>query len=148
MQLNRSTDIALRVLMYTAAKDGRRTIDELADALAVPRHHLAKVVQRLQRLGLLTTVRGRGGGVELEPTARRIGVGTVVRRLEPDDEVVQCDDPPCPLRGQCRLRSAFRRAHEAFLRSLDEVTLADLVDGETGPVLLTIGLSPGDPGAR
>ncbi|CAM2795244.1 Rrf2 family transcriptional regulator [Saccharomonospora xinjiangensis] len=148
MQLNRSTDIALRVLMYVAAKDGRRTIDELADALAVPRHHLAKVVQRLQRLGLLATVRGRGGGVELAPTALRTGVGSVVRKLEPADEVVQCDEPPCPLRGQCKLRAAFRRAHEAFLRSLDEMSLADLVNEGNGPVLLTIGWSPGEPGAR
>jgi Rrf2 family nitric oxide-sensitive transcriptional repressor len=148
VQLNRSTDIALRVLMYTAAKDGRRTVDELAAALSVPRHHLAKVVQRLQRLGLLATARGRGGGVELEPGARRVGVGTVVRRLEADDEVVQCDDPPCPLRGQCQLRSAFRRAHDAFLRSLDEVSLADLVADDAGPVLLSIGWSSGDTGAR
>ncbi|WP_007024946.1 RrF2 family transcriptional regulator [Saccharomonospora iraqiensis] len=146
MQLNRSTDIALRVLMFIAVRDGRHRVDDLAEALAVPRHHLAKVVQRLQHTGLLTTVRGRSGGVELEPGAREIPVGTVVRWFEGDDEVVGCEDPPCPLRGGCRLRSALHRAHEAFLRSLDEVSLADLVHDPTGPVLLTIGRRPGDTG--
>jgi Rrf2 family nitric oxide-sensitive transcriptional repressor len=48
------------------------------------------------------------------------------------------DDPPCPLRAACRLRSALRQAQEAFFASLDGVTVASLVDAPTGPVLLSL----------
>ncbi|TVT51466.1 Rrf2 family transcriptional regulator [Amycolatopsis cynarae] len=140
MQLNRATDIALRVLMLTAAHQERQTVDELAEALSVPRNHMAKVVQRLQRLGLLSTTRGRAGGVDLAEGAVETTVGAVVRALEGEQEVVDCDDPPCPLRGACRLRGALHRAHSAFLASLDEVRLADLVRPPGGPVPLTLGL--------
>lgn len=139
MQLNRATDIALRVLMLTAADRERQTIDELAHALAVPRNHMAKVVQRLQRLGLLSTTRGRAGGVELADGAVETTVGAVVRAFEGEREVVGCDDPPCPLRGACRLRGVLHQAHQAFLASLDTVRLADLLGPPGGPVLLTPG---------
>jgi Rrf2 family nitric oxide-sensitive transcriptional repressor len=52
--------------------DDRLTIDEPAESLAVPRHHLAKAVQRPQHLGLLETVRGCSGGVCLVAAAHRL----------------------------------------------------------------------------
>lgn len=141
MQLTRGTDIALRVLMLTATRSGLSTVDELATALAVPRNHLAKVVQRLARKGLLLTVRGRSGGLRIAPEALQWSVGQVVRDFEGEDEVVDCENPPCPLRGACRLRSALRRAHEAFLAELDRVPLHSLVGPPTGDLLSLLPLA-------
>ncbi|MEU4804010.1 Rrf2 family transcriptional regulator [Actinosynnema sp. NPDC023587] len=135
MRLTRGTDIALRVLMLTATRSGLSTVDGLAEVLAVPRNHLAKVVQRLARLGLLVTVRGRSGGLRIAPEALTWSVGQVVRDFEGDGEVVACDHPPCPLRGACRLRSALRRAHDAFLAELDAVPLHSLVGPPTADLL-------------
>ncbi|HKS45021.1 MAG TPA: Rrf2 family transcriptional regulator [Amycolatopsis sp.] len=133
--MTRATDIALRALMLAAVKDEQTTVDELAAALSVPRHHLAKVVQRLAQRDLLTTTRGRTGGLRIAPGAAGWSVGQIVRDFESDLDVVDCEDPPCPLRGACRLRSALRRAHEAFLSELDGVTLADLIAPPTGALL-------------
>ncbi|MFC6085272.1 RrF2 family transcriptional regulator [Sphaerisporangium aureirubrum] len=140
MRLNRSTDIGLRVLMLGAARDRLLTIDEMAESLVVPRHHLAKVVQRLQHLGVLETVRGRSGGVRLAASARTASVGGLVRELEGATEVVDCEgDPPCPLNRGCLLRGALRRAQEAFYASLDPITVGDLTAPPTRQVLLELG---------
>jgi len=140
VRLNRSTDIGLRILMLGAARPGRLTIDELAEALAVPRHHLAKVVQRLQRLGLLETVRGRSGGVRLAATAGTASIGAVVRELEGAAEVVDCEgETACPLSQGCRLRAALGRAQEAFFATLDPITVGDLAAPPTRQVLLSLG---------
>ncbi|WP_405095240.1 RrF2 family transcriptional regulator [Micromonospora sp. NBC_01412] len=139
MKLNRSTDMALRIAMLTAASQARTTVDELAEQLALPRSHVAKVVQRLQRIGVLVTIRGRSGGVAIAEAAGEVTVGAVVRAFEGDDEVVSCEQPACPLVAGCRLRGQLRRAQEAFLAVLDEMRLGDLVDGPTGPLLLTLG---------
>ncbi|MCY1145644.1 Rrf2 family transcriptional regulator [Actinoplanes sp. Pm04-4] len=140
MRLNRSTDIGLRVLMLGAARDDLLTIDELAASLAVPRHHLAKVVQKLQHLGLLETVRGRSGGVRLAAVARDSSVGGLIRELEGETEVVDCSgDPGCPLSQGCRLRGALKRAQEAFYASLDPITIGDLTAPPVRQVLLSLG---------
>ncbi|MFG2009582.1 RrF2 family transcriptional regulator [Micromonospora sp. NPDC048868] len=140
MKLNRSTDMALRIAMLAAANPRRMTVDELSDQLGLPRNHVAKVVQRLQRLGVLVTIRGRSGGVAFAEDGGRTTVGHVVRAFEGDDEVVSCDEPACSLRAACRLRGELRRARDAFLAVLDDVTLGELVAGPTGPALLALGL--------
>ncbi|MEU4780353.1 Rrf2 family transcriptional regulator [Micromonospora sp. NPDC023633] len=140
MKLNRSTDMALRIAMLAAASPRRMTVEELSDQLDLPRNHVAKVVQRLQRLGVLVTIRGRSGGVAFAEGGGDATVGHVVRAFEGDDEVVSCDEPACSLRAACRLRGELRRARDAFLAVLDGVTLGGLVDGPTGPVLLALGL--------
>lgn len=145
MHLIRSTDIALRVVMLLATDGGRLTVDQLSEALDVPRHHLAKVVQRLQRHGFAATSRGRAGGVGVPASTLDTSVGAIVRALEGDREVVDCDGPPCPLRGGCHLRSALRTAQLAFLAVLDDVTVRALVAEPAGPVLLDLVRPGGTP---
>ncbi|WP_055724533.1 Rrf2 family transcriptional regulator, partial [Streptomyces niveiscabiei] len=72
---------------------------------------------------------------------RRASVGWLVRELEGEAEVVDCEgDPPCPLRAACRLRGALREAREAFFAALDPVVVADLVASPTGPVLVGLAV--------
>jgi Rrf2 family nitric oxide-sensitive transcriptional repressor len=136
VKINRSTDIALRIAMLVAVRNDRMTVEELATELAVPRNHIAKIVQRLQRTNVLVTTRGRAGGVELAADARHVTVGYVVRAFEGEGEVVDCATPPCPLRHGCRLRSVLHRAQQAFLATLDDVPLDELIAAPTGPILL------------
>ncbi len=137
--------MALRIAMAAAAAGRRTTVDELAGQLALPRNHVAKLVQRLQRLGVLVTIRGRSGGVAFAEGGGQLTVGQVVRAFEGEDEVVGCDAPPCPLRAACQLRAELRRAQQAFLAVLDGVRLDDLVTGPAGPILLALGAPPAAP---
>ncbi|MEU5788986.1 Rrf2 family transcriptional regulator [Micromonospora purpureochromogenes] len=145
MKLNRSTDMALRIAMLTAPASTRTTVDELAERLDLPRSHVAKVVQRLQRLGVLVTIRGRSGGVAFAEGAEELTVGQVVRAFEGEGEVVACEESGCALRSDCRLRVQLRRAQAAFLAVLDDVRLGDLADSPATPVLLTLTPRPRTP---
>lgn len=143
MRLTAATDLALRILMRMAVLDEGECppTREIAAAVGAPYSHAAKIVTRLQHLGVLDARRGRGGGLALTAAGRYGSVGRLVRALEGDGDVVGCDDdPPCPLRSGCRLRTALREAREAFYAALDPYTIDDLVSAPTGPLL--IGLSP------
>lgn len=131
MQLNIFSDYALRVLIYAAARPNVRcTCEEVATAFGVSRHHLVKVVNGLEHLGYLETVRGRSGGFHLAHAPERIIIGEVVRRTEGTLAVVECFDREtntCPLTRACGLKGALAEAVEAFLGVLDQYSLADLV---------------------
>ncbi|MFF4736123.1 RrF2 family transcriptional regulator [Streptomyces sp. NPDC001262] len=145
MRLTKSTDIALRIAMRLAVTDEAQapTTREVAGAVGVPYTHAAKVVSRLQHLGVVEARRGRGGGLGLTPAGRTGSVGRLVRELEGAGDVVGCeDDPPCPLRSACRLRSALRAAQEAFFAALDPLTVEELTGPPTGPVLLSLSPHP------
>jgi Rrf2 family transcriptional regulator, nitric oxide-sensitive transcriptional repressor len=153
MRMTAFTDISLRIVMRLAVVDGDEllTTRVVAGVLAVPYAHAAKAVARLSELGLVEARRGRGGGLQLTAAGRAATVGSIVRRLEGGQEVAACEDssPPCPLRAACRLRGALRQAQEAFYTSLDAVTVAGLVAGQTGAILLGLTAPPragvGDP---
>ncbi|MGW6571189.1 RrF2 family transcriptional regulator [Streptomyces sp. NPDC054945] len=152
MRLTRFTDLALRVLMRLAVEEtDLPTTRDVAATMEVPYTHTAKVVARLQHLGLVEARRGRGGGLALTAAGRATPVGAVVRELEGEGDVVECEGTtPCPLRGACVLRGALRRAQEAFFAALDPLTVNDLVASPTGPLLLGISsrapAGPGGPG--
>ncbi|MFI2211313.1 RrF2 family transcriptional regulator [Streptomyces sp. NPDC020141] len=145
MRMTKGTDLALRIAMRLAVlADGTApTTREVADAVGVPYSHAAKVVTRLQHLGVVEARRGRGGGLTLTAEGRTGSLGRLVRELEGAGDVVGCEDePPCPLRSACRLRSVLRTAQEAFYAVLDPITVDDLVASPTGPVLLGLPLGP------
>ncbi len=138
MRLLRSTDMALRVLMRLAvAGETSPTTREVAGDMGVPYTHAAKVVAELQHRGLVEPRRGRGGGLSLTEAGRGASVGRIVRALEGEGDVADCEGAtPCPLNADCRLRGALRRAQEAFYATLDPLTVADMVAAPTGPLLL------------
>ena len=52
-----------------------------------------KVAHQLGQAGYLETVRGRNGGLRLGKAPDQIVVGEVVRKMEPDFAVVECQNP-------------------------------------------------------
>lgn len=145
MRLTRFTDVALRVLMRLAVVENEDppTTREVAATMRVPYSHAAKVVARLQHLGLVEARRGRGGGLALTAGGRSASIGGLVRELEGPGDVVECEGTtPCPLRSDCRLRNALRAASEAFYASLDPLTVTELVSSPTGPLLIGISSRP------
>jgi Rrf2 family nitric oxide-sensitive transcriptional repressor len=129
LRLLAATDIALRLLMRLgAAPDRRRSTEDLAQSVGVPRNHVQKIVQDLAEAGLLRTWRGVGGGVALAVAPAKIHLGAVVRRFEAGQALVECfraDGGACCLSPDCRLRGVLWQAREAFLARLDATTLAD-----------------------
>jgi len=140
MQLTRFTDLGLRTMMLLAAGDAaerRITTRSIAVGAEASEHHIAKAVARLVELGMVNARRGRVGGLSLTEAGRTASVGWLVRRLEGDAEVIDCDGgaTPCPLIAGCRLRRALGEAKEAFYRELDKHTLEDLTGGGLLPVV-------------
>lgn len=130
MRLTSFTDYGLRMLMRMASEPERaHSTAELADEFRISRNHLAKIMQRLARGGLVDTRRGGGGGAMLARAPGTIRLGTIVRLLEEDQALVECfgaDGGHCTIDGTCRLKARLRRADAAFLADLDRSTLADI----------------------
>jgi Rrf2 family transcriptional regulator, nitric oxide-sensitive transcriptional repressor len=95
-----------------------------------------------RQTGFLTTLRGRGGGFVLARPPEEISVGDVFRTFEADLPFIEClsDANTCPLKGVCRIGPHLRNAVEAFYRTLDPLTLRDLVECNDGlEAILSMG---------
>jgi len=132
MQLNLSTDIALRTLIYLGGKGGSATIAEVSGAFSIARTHLMKVVMALVAANLVLSERGRNGGIRLARNPTEITVGEVVRVMESNLALLYClrqeaTNDCCPLMPACKLRKVFFNAQQQFLQSLEASTLADIL---------------------
>lgn len=128
MQLNKFTDYALRLLMYIAQpKEMPYTIAEIAADLHVSQNHLVKIVHFMGKQNWLITTRGKGGGIRLNPQALTLPLGEIVRILQRETPIVECNTPPCVLRSNCGLKGILDQAMEQFYQSLDQYTLADVL---------------------
>jgi Rrf2 family nitric oxide-sensitive transcriptional repressor len=130
MRLALHTDYGLRVLMFLAGKSARTTISQIATFFGISKDHVAKVVQRLARLGYLRSQRGLKGGLELARQPDQIRIGNVVRDLEGQTGLLDCvhaQSNVCVIQPDCRLRGVLRRAEEVQFSYLDSVTLQDVV---------------------
>lgn len=131
MHITQHTDYALRVLIYLAANTDRLvTIAEVSQRFDISRSHLMKVANQLVREGFVDGLRGKGGGLRLARPAEQIAVGAVVRRMERGMELVECfgHDSNCLLTSNCKLKGVLGTALEAFLKSLDRVSVADVLE--------------------
>ena len=136
MRLTVFSDYTLRVLMYLALDRTRlATIPEIATAYGISENHLMKVVHQLARAGIVESVRGKGGGIRLARAPEEIRLGQIVRASEGDAPIVEClsgDPRACRITSSCRLKGVLVKAFEALYDSLDEHTLADLMERPRG----------------
>ncbi|RKP54801.1 Rrf2 family transcriptional regulator [Pararobbsia silviterrae] len=154
MRLTDYTDYSLRVLLYlTVRRDRLATIQEIAEAYGVSKNHLMKIAQRLGELGWIETVRGRKGGLRLAPDSTHLTIGRIVRETESDFALAPCFarhgsdaaagdvEQTCVIAPSCQLKDVFARARDAFLRELDNHTLAQI--SEPSAALSTLlGMTP------
>ena len=140
MQLNRFTDLGIRVLMYLGSIEGSSvTIARLAEDLQVSKNHLVKVVHFMAQQQWLLTSRGKSGGIALAKRPEDYAIGNVVRVLEQNsvngERLINCQQPPCVLLPACGLPFILQQALEQFYPFLNQYNLADVVTQPVASIL-------------
>lgn len=140
MQLNRFTDLGIRVLMYLGSIEGPSvTIARLAEDLQVSKNHLVKVVHFMAQQQWLLTSRGKSGGIALAKRPEDYAIGNVVRVLEQNsvngERLINCQQPPCVLLPTCGLPFILQQALEQFYQFLNQYNLADVVTQPVASIL-------------
>ena len=140
MQLNRFTDLGIRVLMYLGSIEGPSvTIARLAEDLQVSKNHLVKVVHFMAQQQWLLTNRGKSGGIALAKRPEDYAIGNVVRVLEQNsvngERLINCQQPPCVLLPACGLPFILQQALEQFYQFLNQYNLADVVTQPVASIL-------------
>lgn len=144
MRLTTFSDYTLRVLMYLAVNtEGRSTIRGIARSYAISENHLTKIVHHLAKLGIVESIRGKGGGIRLALSPEKIRIGQVLRESESGTPIVECFSPDnkCKITASCKLAKILKRSFDSFYQYLDQYTLADLVSTPktTGDLMRLIG---------
>lgn len=132
MRLSNLADYAV-VTMGAAARHcggGRTSAAELAAETGLPAPTVAKLVSRLSAAGLLRSVRGAGGGLQLARPAAAITLADIVEAVEGPIALSACSDGgECAVDQQCAVRPHWRVVNQALRGALASVSLVQLSRG-------------------
>lgn len=129
--ISKTSEYALRALIHLASLKQESSIlgRDLARQADVPANYLSKILLTLRRAGVVSTVRGTGGGYRLQRTAQRIRLCEIVDLFDGSMSRERCllsrsrrcgDDQCCPA------HRAWRDVREAYNHFLTATTLADI----------------------
>ena len=123
---------ALRVMVDLAEHQaaGRIPLKEIADRQGVSEKYLENILATLVRAGLLSGLRGKGGGYRLTRDPDKYTAGEILRLTEGSLAPVSClegGNNGCERAGECRTIGMWRELDEMISNYLDGITVADLV---------------------
>jgi Rrf2 family iron-sulfur cluster assembly transcriptional regulator len=120
--------------MFEIAKGCRRgpvTIKEISESQEVSVAYLEQILNKLRKAGLVTSVKGPGGGYVLSSAPDRISIGVILRELEGPVAITSCLDPNegCMRVDGCVTHLLWKSLGEKIEGFLDGMTLNDLLKG-------------------
>ena len=130
MQLNRSGEYGLKGVVFLAKQPLERLslVSEISREEKIPEKFLAKIFQRLSKVGLLRSTRGANGGFTLGRPPHQITMRAVIEAIEGPIALNRCllREGECQEEKGCALHEVLGEAQERFLEVLDRTTVEDL----------------------
>ena len=131
MQLNITTDYAIRIVYYLALKEETITASELASVLKIPVNYISKITKKLKAAEIVQACEGIKGGYALMKKPEMISLFDIVSSMEVTMKINRCLEPD----GFCsRNATDYCNVHKALLNvqktdedALKSVTIADLI---------------------
>jgi Rrf2 family cysteine metabolism transcriptional repressor len=137
MMFSTKAEYGVRVMANLAGRPGDEptSLGSIADAECLPLAYLEHLAQRLRRAGLVESRRGAYGGYSLARPAKEISMAEVVQALEGEIAPIECITAGadgalvCAREGEspCPTKLLWTRVQGSIVRTLNEMTLADLV---------------------
>jgi Rrf2 family transcriptional regulator, cysteine metabolism repressor len=137
MMFSTKAEYGVRVMAHLANSDddGPISLATIADAEGLPLAYLEHLVQRLRKAQLIESRRGAHSGYTLARAPGDISMAEVVSALEGDIAPIECITADadgvltCAREGNepCPTKLLWTRVQGSIVRTLTEMTLADLV---------------------
>jgi Rrf2 family protein len=128
--ITRDTDYALRAICFMAkTKEKVLSVGDLVRALKVPRPFLRKILQVLNKKGILKSYKGLGGGFKLAMPASRIFLVDLIEIFQGPFKLNECllRKIACPSTKTCALRKKINRIESYVIKQLRSITIASLL---------------------
>ncbi|MBT5766983.1 Rrf2 family transcriptional regulator [Emcibacteraceae bacterium] len=132
MRLTSFTDYSVRVLTYAALKKNElASIREVSEVYGISSNHLMKVIHHLGKGNYLETIRGKNGGFRLARDPKDISIGELIRYTEDDLALINSNAKNTDQNEKVSFNAIVEQALGSFIATVDNYTLADLVEGQT-----------------
>ena len=133
MKLSTKGRYGLRAMIDLAihGKEEAVSIASIAARQKISESYLEQLIPKLRKAGMISSVRGAGGGYMLAKPASEISVGDILRALEGSLDPVDCAGLPggsgCTASGGCVTKYVWQKINESINQTVDGMNLEELI---------------------
>ena len=134
MKLSTNGRYGLRALIDLGLYSENETVSiaSIAARQNISESYLEQLIAKLRKAGLVTSVRGAGGGYKLAKPAAEISVGDILRALEGSLDPVECpglkEESSCGGSQFCVTKYVWQRINDSINQTVDEIKLEQLIE--------------------
>lgn len=134
LQISKKVEYALIAIRHMAVQPNSTivTAKEVADRYRIPYEVMAKVLQKLAKVGLVVSLQGVHGGYTLVRRPSEIHVSEVFQAIEgkPSVALVQCEaESPenCSIHSTCTIKDPLVKIQDGINNIFQHMTVSEIV---------------------
>lgn len=131
MQINITTDYAIRAVLYLAVRNSITTSGEIAESMGIPKSYILKITNKLQEAGIVKRIVGSKGGFILAKSSEKINMYEIIKIMEPTMKINRCleEDEYCSrfATESCPVRKFYNNLQNDLEFKLKEITIRHLL---------------------
>ena len=129
MQLNRSTDYAIQMLLYLAKAGKTVSSSKLAAAIGVSHRYLLQISAKLRAAGFIRAAYGSSGGLKLVKDPEEISLYDIILSMEGAVRTGEICGTPTDVMAQeiLALGEEYRKIEKMLEKALKVVTLENIL---------------------
>ena len=131
LKITKSVEYAFLGLKYIAENSCSRVVStaEMSKELGMPYDLLAKIMQKLVKDNIITSVQGTKGGYSLMRNPEDISLLSVIDALDQNIQIADCFTPgDCNRNGSCCLQSPLFNIQEKIKVLFSKTTLKEIIN--------------------
>ena len=128
IKLSKKWDYGLKAISYIARQEKRVRISDISKELDISESFLRRIVHNFEKKWLLTTIKGRNGGVFIEKNLQEISLYDILLSLEEDLFITQCTSGEyCKNQDICVTTDVLKSLQKGFTALLKLYTLDKII---------------------
>ena len=129
MQLNRSTDYAIQMLVYLAKTRKTVSSSKLAAAIGVSHRYLLQISAKLRAAGFIRAAHGPSGGLKLDKAPEEISLYDIILSMEGAVRTGEiCGSPALEIEQEIDILERMYHSVDTMLKQLlKKITLSHLL---------------------
>ena len=129
MQLNRSTDYAIQILLYLAKAGKTVSSSRLAAAIGVSHRYLLQISAKLRAAGFIRAAHGPSGGLQLDKAPEEINLYDIILSMEGAVRTGEiCGSPALEIEQEIDILERMYHSVDTMLEQLlKKITLSHLL---------------------
>lgn len=132
MQLNITTDYAIRTILCLENRGNRKNAYEISEEMAIPERYLLKVLKKLKQEGIIRSFAGSQGGYELAKDMSDISLADILQITENTVRINRCleDDEYCSRKAvlTCPVRKFYCGLQTEMMDRARGISLLDILN--------------------